>query len=380
MECNRSGVEIIDLDKFNELINEYNDENDGEFIDFLTKCPTTGGAMKGGAPGDTKLNKYFLMILRCLVYSIVTENILRELVLGIPQALILLISIGFIKLLKMLLIGECQTQIPIINEMCPMYKDLFIEFLNNLEIILIKLGRTLSYGISKLIDLSSIRDIYNDSKIFYYLLNNPEFIDDVEYPVGTVFIVNKNKYPVNFVQQINTAINGDKQKKFFGTVTEDTSHIKNIPPHIQKMTYLRRLKTINEEIFITSNQEEIYLHPVYTRFYINIGYLSVDYISKDEAKNEITKYLKGREEMGKILELLELKYNIPESSMRSIATSLGETYRTSLIKNYTKNKPPDSSYGGKKMTKNRKQSKNRKQKTNKQKAKKQSKSKKQHRN
>ena len=59
MECNRSGVEIINLDKFNELINEYNYENDGEFIDFLTKCPTTGGAMKGGAPGDTKLNKYF---------------------------------------------------------------------------------------------------------------------------------------------------------------------------------------------------------------------------------------------------------------------------------------------------------------------------------
>ena len=282
----------------------------------------------------------------------------RELVLGIPQALILLISIGFIKLLKMLLIGECQTQIPIINEMCPMYKDLFIEFLNNLEIILIKLGPTVSYGISKLIDLSSIRDIYNDSKIFYYLLNNPEFIDDVEYPVGTVFIVNKNNYPVEFVQQINTAINGDKQKVFFGTVSEDVTHIKNIPTGIQKMTYLRRLKISNEDIFITSKQEEIHLHPVYTRFYINIGYLTVDYISNNDAKNEITKYLKGREEMGKILELLELKYNIPESSMRSIATSLGESYRTSLIKNNTENKPPVSSYGGKKMTKNRKQKTN----------------------
>ena len=95
-----------------------------------------------------------------------------------------------------------------------------------------------------------------------------------------------------------------------------------------------------------------------TKFYINIGYLTVDYISNNDAKNEITKYLKGREEMGKILELLELKYNIPESSMRSIATSLGESYRTSLIKNNTENKPPVSSYGGKKMTKNRKQKTN----------------------
>ena len=375
MECNRSGVEIINLDKFNELINEYNQENNGEFIDFLTHCPTTGGAMKGGAPGDTKLNKYFFTILGCLVYSIVTQNILRELVLGIPKALILLIPIGFIKLLKMLLIGECQTQIPIINEMCPMYKDLFIEFLNNLEILLIKLGPRLSYGISKLIDLSSIRDIYNDSKIFYYLLNNPEFIDDVEYPVGTVFIVNKNKYPVDFVQQINTAINGDKQPNFLGTLTEDTAHIKNIPPHIQKMTYLNRRKIpTTEDVFTTSNGEEIYLHPVYTRFYINIGYLTVDYISNDETKTEITKYLKSREDMGKILNLLELKYNIPELSMRSIATSLGESYRTSLIKNNTENKPPVSSYGGKKMTKTNKQQTN-KQKTNKQK--KQSKSKKQ---
>jgi hypothetical protein len=333
MECNKIDNGLIDFNKFNESINKYNEETKGEFNDFLTTCVT-----KGGASRDTKLNKYFFIILRCLIFSVFTEHVLKELIIGLSPLLIRQLSIGFIKLLKILLINGCLVQIPIINDMCPVYKDLFIEFLNNLEIILIKLGPILNYGINKLIQLSSIRDIYNDSKIFYYLLNNPEFIDDIEYPVGTVFIVNKNNYPVDFVQQINSAINSDEQKitTFLGNATQDASDIKYIPRGIQKMTFLTRRHIFAEDVFITSKGQEIYLHPVYTRFYINIGYLTVDYISEDEAKNELTKYLKDREESGKILHLLELKYNIPESSMRSIAASLGESYKTSLIESNTK--------------------------------------------
>jgi len=333
MECNKIDNGLINFNKFNESINEYNEETKGEFNNFLTTCIT-----KGGASRDTKLNKYFFIILRCLIFSVFTEHILKELIIGLPALLIHQISIGFIKLLKILIINGCLVQIPIMNDMCPMYKDLFIEFLNNLEIILIKLGPVLDYGIDKLIDLSSIRDIYNDSKIFYYLLNNPEFIDDIEYPVGTVFIVNKNNYPVDFVQKINSAINGDEQQitTLFGNGPQDATDIKYIPQGIQKMTFLTRRQVFAEDVFITSKRQEIYLHPVYTRFYINIGYLTVEYISEDEAKNELTKYLKGREETGKILHLLELKYNIPESSMRSIAASLGESYKTSLIKSNTK--------------------------------------------
>ena len=345
MECNKIDIDIINLNKFNESINKYNEETKGDFNNFLTTCIT-----KGGASRDTKLNKYFFVILRCLIFSVVTEDFLRTLIFKLPTVFIHQLSIGFIKLLKMMLINGCLIQIPIINDMCPMYKELLIEFLNNLEIILIKLGPVSEYGISKLIDLASIRDIYNDSKIIYYLLNNPEFIDDVEYPVGTVFIVNKNNYPVDFVQKINTAINGDKQPiSFFGSVSEDATDIKYIPPGIQKMTFLHRKKIYSEDVFITSKGQEIYLHPVYTRFYINIGYLTVDYISEDQAKNEITKYLKDREEIGIILHLLELKYNIPELSMRSIASSLGEAYKTSLIKN-NKSTFIKSEKGGSKST------------------------------
>ena len=349
MECNKIDNGLINFNKFNESINEYNEETKGEFYDFFTTCVT-----KGGTSRDTKLNKYFFIILRCLIFSVFTEHILKELIIGLPPVLIYQISIGFIKLLKILLINGCLLQIPIINDMCPMYKDLFTEFLNNLEIILIKLGPTLNYGINKLIDLSSIRDIYNDSKIFYYLLNNPEFIDDIEYPVGTVFIVNKSNYPVDFVEKINSAINGDTQPNDDGDVTHGSTR-KNIPTGIKKITYQGRYyiqdqpdiwdddmvdadETFNllVDYFTTSDGKTIYLNPVYTRFYINIGYLTIEYISQDETKNKLKMYLKDREDTGKILNLLEMKYNVPESFMRSIASSLGQGYRTSLIKSNTK--------------------------------------------
>jgi hypothetical protein len=357
MECDKNVLEIINLDKFNELINEYNEEENGEFTDFLTKCPTTGGStkrgnMKGGAPGDTKLNKYFFTILRCLIFSVGTAEFFRSLVFLLPVEIIHELSIGFLKLLRLLLIGGCQIQIPIITDMCPMYKDLFIEFLNNMEIILIKLGPVMKNGIKLWISANSMKDIYNDSKIFYYLLNNPEFIDDVEYPVGTVFIVNKNNYPVDFVQQINTTINGDKQPNYFGTLNEDTSDMKNIPTGIKKMTYSnRRTIPIAEDIFITSNEQRIYLHPVYTRFYINIGYLTVEYITDDEAKKLITDSIKNYEEKIKLLAIIEQNNTrLPENVIiDKITELLGYDSNTQLTK---RNKTP--SRGGKNKTKQKK--------------------------
>jgi hypothetical protein len=361
MECDKKSLEIINLDKFNELINEYNRENNEEFIDFLTKCPTTGGSMKGGASRDTKLNKYFFTILRCLIFSVGTAEFFRSLILLLPVQIIHELSIGLLKLLKLLLIGGCQIQIPIITDMCPMYKDLFIEFLNNMEIILIKLGPVMKNGIKLWISANSMKDIYNDSKIFYYLLNNPEFIDDVEYPVGTVFIVNKSKYPVEFVKTINTTINGDKQPNFLGTVTEDTRDIKNIPSHIQKMTYLNRRKIpTTEDVFTTSNGEEIYLHPVYTRFYINIGFLTVEYIREDEAKKIITDTIKNYEEKIKLLALIEEKNTrLPENVIiDKITELLGYDLNTQLTK---RNKKP--SRGGKKHSKNSQKNKKQSKKT-----------------
>jgi hypothetical protein len=242
-----------------------------------------------------------------------------------------------------------------------MYKDLFIEFLNIIEIIFIKLAPVIKNGIKLWVSANSMKDIYNDSKIFYYLLNNPEFIDDVEYPVGTVFIVNKSKYPVEFVKTINTTINGDKQPNFLGTVTEDTRDIKNIPSHIQKMTYLNRRKIpTTEDVFTTSNGEEIYLHPVYTRFYINIGFLTVEYIREDEAKKIITDTIKNYEEKIKLLALIEEKNTrLPENVIiDKITELLGYDLNTQLTK---RNKKP--SRGGKKHSKNSQKNKKQSKKT-----------------
>jgi hypothetical protein len=232
--------------------------------------------------------------------------------------------------------------------MCPVYKDLFIEFLNNLEIILIKLGPILKYGIGTIINLFEVKIIYNDSKIYYYLLNNPEFIDDIEYPENTEFIVNKNNYPRGFVQEINSAINGSTQTNTEGIVTPLSTH-KIIPINVNKMTYIgRELLITQEEVeeedlfveadlveldkFITNNNEYIYLNPIYTRSYINIGYLSVNYIFNDEAKNEISRLLKDRTEMKKILQLLQAKYKFPEQFMRNLSQNLGYGYKSSMIK------------------------------------------------
>jgi len=363
MECDKKNLEIINLDKFNELINEYNDENNGEFIDFLTKCPTTGGSMKGGASRDTKLNKYFFTILRCLIFSVGTAEFFRSLILLLPVEIIHELSICFVKLVRLLLIGGCQIQMPIITDMCPMYKDLFIEFLNNMEIILIKSGPVIKNGVKLWISALSMKDIYNESKIFYHLLNNPELIDDVEYPVGTVFIVNKNKYPVDFVETINTTINGDKQPNFLETLTEDTSDIKNIPRGIQKMTYLNRRKLPTEEdVFTTSNGQGIYLHPVYTRFYINIGYLTVEYIREDEAKKLITESINNYEEKIKLLALIEQKNTrLPENVIiDKITELLGYDSNTQLTK---RNKTPY--HGGKKRKNKTNKKRKSKNKTNK---------------
>ena len=163
MECYKKNLEIINLDKFNQFINKYNEEENGEFTGFLTKCPMTGGSMKGGAPGDTKLNKYFFTILRCLIFSIGTAEFFRNLIFRLPAQIIHELLIGFLKLLRLLLIGGCQIQIPIITDMCPMYKDLFIEFLNNMEIILIKLGPVMKNGITLWIHVISMKDFYNQA-------------------------------------------------------------------------------------------------------------------------------------------------------------------------------------------------------------------------
>jgi len=343
MECNKNAMEIINFNKFNDSINKYNDETKGEFQEFFTSC-----VLKGGASRNTKLNKYFFIILRCLIFSVFTIEIFRDLIFILPRYLVNPISIAFINLLKYIVINRCAAQIPILNDMCPVYKDLFIEFLNNLEIILIKLGPILKYGIGTIINLFEVKIIYNDSKIYYYLLNNPEFIDDIEYPENTEFIVNKNNYPRGFVQEINSAINGSTQTNTEGIVTPLSTH-KIIPINVNKMTYIGREFLITQEEveeedlfveadlvevdkFITNNNEYIYLNPIYTRFYINIGYLSVNYIFNDEAKNEISRLLKDRTEMKKILQLLQAKYKFPEQFMRNLSQNLGYGYKSSMIK------------------------------------------------
>jgi hypothetical protein len=378
-ECDKNFIKIINFNKFNESINKYNEETNDDFEETLTKCDTKGGALE-----NTKLNKYFFMILRCLIFSVVTEEILKEFFfLGGPLVMKEL-SVCFIILLKFLLTNGCLTQVPIVTNMCPNYINLFIDFLNNLEIILIKLGPIIKYGIGTLIYATSIRDIYNDSKIYYYLLNHPEFIDDIEYPENTVFIVNKYNYPKDFVESITNAIIGATQPNSEGDVTESSTN-KTIPKDIKKLTYRRRMyanDVVDDDIvnddddddipeieldeFITPNNKYIYLNPIYTRFYINIGYLTVSYISEEEAKNEITKLLKDRKEKEQLFNLLELKYNIPELPMRNIAKTLGEGYRSSLIKRNT-NLPTIIPRGGKQ---NLKRSRTKKRNTKKSKTKK----------
>ena len=393
MECNKDDMGIINIKKFNDSINKYNDETKGEFQEFFSTCNTKNsvikdGNIKGGASRNTKLNKYFFIILRCLIFSVFTNEIFRELIFILPPYLLNQISISFIGLLKYIVINRCAAQIPLLNDMCPAYKDLLIEFLNNLEIILIKLGPILKYGLGTIINSFAVRDIYNDSKIYYYLLNNPEFIDDIEYPENTEFIVNKNNYPRDFVQEINSAVNGPTQTNIEGNVTPFSTH-KIIPINVNKMTYIgRELLTTQEAVddddvdddwveldkFMSNNNEYIYLNPIYTRFYINIGYLTVSYVSDEQAKIEVTRLLKDRTEMKQILQLLELKYNVPEQFMRNLSHNLGYGYKSSMITSpqgiVSETK---SSLGGKltktksKKSKNVKKTKKSKRKTRKQK-------------
>jgi hypothetical protein len=359
MECNKDAMEIINFNEFNDEIKKYNDETKGEFEEFFTSC-----VLKGGASRNTKLNKYFFIILRCLIFSVFTNEIFRELIFILPPYLVNQISIAFISLLKYIVINRCAAQIPILNDMCPAYKDLLIEFLNNLEIILIKLAPILKYGLGTIINSFAVRDIYNDSKIYYYLLNNPEFIDDIEYPENTEFIVNKNNYPSDFVQEINSAINGPTQTNSEGIVTSFSTH-KIIPKHIKKLKYLDRTILQNQgdiievDKFIAMNNEYVYLNPIYTRFYINIGYLSVSYISDEQAKIEVTNILKDRKETKQILQLLELKYNVPEQFMRNLSQTLGYGYKSTMIKSNTN--PPqlletntNPNGGNRKLTKTKK--------------------------
>ena len=85
--------------------------------------------------------------------------------------------------------------------------------------------------------------------------------------------------------------------------------------------------------------------------------MSVSYISEDEAKNEINILLKDRAEMKQVLQLLQLKYNIPEQFMRKLSQTIGYGYKSNMIKspegiiNETK-----SSQGGK-LTKSKKHKK-----------------------
>jgi hypothetical protein len=338
MECNKNVVEIINFNKFNDNLNKYNEETKGEFNNFFTNCD-----FKGGDPYNTKLNKYFFVILRCLIFSVITNEFFRELVFLLPPTLIQEIFICFIKLLKMLLIKGCLQQFSIIQEMCPTYINSFIDFLNNLEIIIIKLGPIIKNTIRALIGGVFIKDMYDHSKIYYFLLNNPEFINDIDYPQNTLFIVNKYNYPVEFLNSITNAIVGSKQPNTDGEITPNSTY-KTIPNKINTLTYIGRqlldeeeLLDDNDMVFVEVdafmfNDEIIYLNPIYTKFYINIGYLAVSYISEDEAKNEITRLLKNRNEMKKVLSLLELKYNFPESFMRNLSNSLGYGYKTTIIK------------------------------------------------
>lgn len=361
MECNKDNLDLIDFNKFNDSINKYNEETKGELKEFFSTCDTknndiTDGPIKGGASRNAKLNKYFFIILCCLIFSVFTKEIFRELIFIIlPSNIVYQLSISFISLLKYIVINRCASQIPILNDMCPLYKDLFIEFLNNLEIILIKLSPILKYGLGLIINGLAIRDIYNDSKIYYFLLNNPEFIEDIEYPENTEFIVNKNNYPRDFVEIINSSINGPTQTTIDGIETNFSTQ-KFIPKHIKKLKYQERTVIQNQDNivevdkFITNNDETVYLNPIYTRFYINIGYLSVSYISDEQAKIEINSLLKDRAELKKILQLLELKYNIPEQFMRKLSLNLGYGYKSSIVKSQlgiTNESETKSSLGGK---------------------------------
>jgi hypothetical protein len=339
MECNKNAMEIINFNKFNDEINKYNDETKGEFQEFFSTCVTKDdntkdGIIKGGIGRNTKLNKYFFIILRCLIFSVFTHQLVREIIFIFPPYLSNQILISFTNLLKMFIINRCAAQIPILNDMCPAYKDLFIEFLNNVEIILIKLGPLPIIGISYIIRALVVREIYNDSKIYYYLLNNPEFIDDIEYPENTEFIVNKYNYPRDFVEIINLAINGPTQTNIEGIATT----YRFIPNYIKKLKYLDRIILQDQGIryeldkFISNNDEDVYLNPIYTRFYINIGYLSVSYISDEQAKIEVNKYIKDSSEMKTILKLLELRLNFPEPFIRNLSHNLGYGYKSNIFK------------------------------------------------
>jgi hypothetical protein len=129
------------------------------------------------------------------------------------------------------------------------------------------------------------------------------------------------------------------------------------------MTYLNRRKLPTEEdVFTTSNGQGIYLHPVYTRFYINIGYLTVEYIREDEAKKLITESIKNYEEKIKLLALIEQKNTrLPENVIiDKITELLGYDSNTQLTK---RNKTP--SHGGKKRKNKTNKKRKSKNKTNK---------------
>lgn len=149
-----------------------------------------------------------------------------------------------IYLLKMILINGCSLPIPIINDMCPVYKTLLIEFLNNLEIILIKFGPILKYGLFLYHGHLLLNDIYRHSRIYYYFLNNPEFIDDIEYPINTEFIVNKNNYPPELIQNILSIFTHPNN---IGNITPNSTH-KLIPINVKKMKYIGRKLLTNDMI------------------------------------------------------------------------------------------------------------------------------------
>lgn len=392
MECNKDNMEIINIKQFNDSINKYNQETNGEFQHFLTTCNTSSDndSLKGGAFINKKLYRYFFVIFIFFVNSIISNAFFRE-SKHLPAFFFKEISMCIIYLLKMILINGCSLPIPIINDMCPLYKTLLIDFLNNLEIILIKFGTILKYGLFLYHRPLLINDIYRHSRIYYYFLNNPEFIDDIEYPINTEFIVNKNNYPPELIQKILSVFTISNN---MGDITPNSTH-KLIPINVKKMKYIGRIWLTNEMVeidpdniededidiefvevdkFITPEQTFVYLNPVCTRFYINIGYLSVNYIINDEAKNEMLRLLKDRPDTKNLLELLELKYNIPESFLRSLSHTLGYGYKSTMIKspqgiiNETKTK---SSLGGKltktksKKYKNVKKTKKSKRKTRK---------------
>ena len=350
MECNKDDMEIINIKKFNDSINKYNEKTKGEFQHFLTTCATNTitdtDSLKGGAFINKKLYRYFFVIFIFFVNSIISNAFLRE-SKHLPALFFKEISMCLIYLLKMILINGCSLPIPIINDMCPVYKTLLIEFLNNLEIILIKLGPILKYGIFLYHGPLLINDIYRHSRIYYYFLNNPEFIDDIEYPINTEFIVNKNNYPPEFIQKILSVFT---QSNNMGNITPNSTH-KLIPINVKKMKYIGRklltddmiefetdsiddeddIEFVEVDKFITPEQTFVYLNTTCTKFYINIGYLSVNYIFNDEAKNEILRLLKDRPQTKNLLQLLELKYYVPEQFMRNLSHNLGYGYKSSMI-------------------------------------------------